>query len=75
MYDVPIDDSYDVVVMGGGPGGSATSALVAEAGYRVLLVEREAVPRFHVGESLMLESFMIPRGISLTKWSQLWPKQ
>lgn len=57
MYNAPIDDSYDVVVMGGGPGGSATSALVAEAGYSVLLVEREAVPRFHVGESLMPEAF------------------
>ena len=57
MYDTPINDSYDVVVMGGGPGGSAAAALVAEAGYSVLLVEREAVPRFHVGESLMPESF------------------
>ena len=44
MPDAPINDSYDVVVMGGGPGGSAASALVAEAGYSVLLVEREAVP-------------------------------
>ena len=57
MPDAPINDSYDVVVIGGGPGGSAASALVAEAGYSVLLVEREAVPRFHVGESLMPESF------------------
>ena len=57
MPNAPINDSYDVVVMGGGPGGSAASALVAEAGYSVLLVEREAVPRFHVGESLMPESF------------------
>ena len=57
MPDAPINDSYDVVVMGGGPGGSAASALVAESGYSVLLVEREAVPRFHVGESLMPESF------------------
>ena len=32
MYNAPIDDSYDVVVMGGGPGGSATSTPVAETG-------------------------------------------
>lgn len=32
MYDATINDRYDVVVMGGGPGGSATSAPVAEAG-------------------------------------------
>ena len=50
IYNIPLQDSYDCVVMGGGPGGSATAALVAEAGYSVLLVEREAVPRFHVGE-------------------------
>ena len=40
---------YDCVVIGGGPAGSATAALVAEAGYRALLLERESVPRFHVG--------------------------
>lgn len=57
MYDTPLRNNYDCVVMGGGPGGSATAALVAEAGYSVLLVEREAVPRFHVGESLMPETF------------------
>ena len=45
MYDTPLRNNYDCVVMGGGPGGSATAALVAEAGYSVLLVEREAVPR------------------------------
>jgi len=34
--------------MGGGPGGSTTAALVAETGNSVLLVEREAMPRFYV---------------------------
>tara|TARA_B100000676_G_scaffold10371_2_gene9639 strand:- start:5825 stop:5959 length:135 start_codon:yes stop_codon:yes gene_type:complete len=34
--------------MGGGPGGSATVALVVETGNSILLVEREALPRFHV---------------------------
>jgi flavin-dependent dehydrogenase len=52
-------DSYDCVVMGAGPGGSAAAALVAEAGYSTLLVEREKVPRFHVGESLMPETYWI----------------
>ena len=32
---------YDCIVMGGGPSGSTTAALVAEAGYRVLLLERD----------------------------------
>ena len=44
---------YDVIVIGGGPAGSATAALVAEYGHRVLLLERETFPRFQIGESLM----------------------
>ena len=50
-------DSYDCIVIGGGPAGSTTAALVAEAGFDTLLVEREKMPRFHVGESLMPETY------------------
>ena len=50
-------DRYDVVVIGGGPAGSSAAALVAEQGFSTLLVEREKFPRFHVGESLMPETF------------------
>jgi flavin-dependent dehydrogenase len=52
-------DSYDCIVIGGGPGGSTTAALVARSGVHTLLLERDKVPRFHVGESLMPESFWI----------------
>ncbi|MDA1159611.1 MAG: NAD(P)/FAD-dependent oxidoreductase [Planctomycetota bacterium] len=45
--------NYDVVVAGGGPAGSTVAALLAEYGHSVLLVEREFVPRLHVGESLI----------------------
>jgi flavin-dependent dehydrogenase len=48
-------DSYDCVVVGGGPAGAATAALVAQAGYATLLAERQRLPRCHVGESLMPE--------------------
>jgi len=50
-------DSYDCIVMGGGPAGSTAAALVADAGQSTLLVEREKMPRFHVGESLMPEIY------------------
>ncbi|MDB6065457.1 MAG: glucose-inhibited division protein [Pedosphaera sp.] len=44
---------YDVIVIGGGPAGSSSSALLAEKGHRVLLLEREKFPRYHIGESLL----------------------
>ena len=49
--------TYDVVVIGGGPGGSTAATLLADAGRKVLLVERGRFPRFHIGESLMPESY------------------
>ena len=44
---------YDVLVIGGGPGGSAAATLLARAGKNVLLLEKEHFPRFHIGESLL----------------------
>ncbi len=46
-------NDYDVIVIGGGPAGATTATLVAAAGHRVLLAEREAEPVFKIGESLM----------------------
>ncbi|HEY2819328.1 MAG TPA: NAD(P)/FAD-dependent oxidoreductase [Casimicrobiaceae bacterium] len=43
----------DVVVIGGGPAGSTISTLLAARGHRVVLVEKETHPRFHIGESLL----------------------
>ena len=43
----------DVLVVGGGPAGSTISALLAERGWRVTLLEKERHPRFHIGESLL----------------------
>lgn len=45
--------AWDVVVVGGGPGGSSAATFLARGGLRVALLEQEAFPRFHVGESLM----------------------
>ena len=47
------DAIYDVAIIGGGPAGSTAAALLARAGRRVVLFEREKFPRFHIGESLL----------------------
>ncbi|HEY2047216.1 MAG TPA: FAD-dependent oxidoreductase [Candidatus Udaeobacter sp.] len=44
---------YDVAIIGGGPAGSTAAALLAPAGRRVVVFEREKFPRFHIGESLL----------------------
>ena len=56
-YLPELSDHYDVIVVGGGPAGASTAALVAECGHRVLLLERAELPRFHVGESLIPETY------------------
>src|SRR5258706_6826048 len=46
-------DEFDVAIIGGGPAGCASATLLAETGHRVLVLEREKFPRYHVGESLL----------------------
>ncbi|MEO8366246.1 MAG: NAD(P)/FAD-dependent oxidoreductase [Pseudoxanthomonas sp.] len=43
----------DVLVMGGGPAGSTAATLLARKGWKVVLLEKELHPRFHIGESLL----------------------
>jgi FADH2-dependent halogenase len=46
-------ESFDAIVIGGGPGGSSASSYLAKAGRKVLVLEKEVFPRFHIGESLL----------------------
>jgi len=55
----------DVVVIGGGPAGATASALIAQQGHRVELFERERFPRFHIGESLIPETYWVLKRLGM----------
>src|SRR5687767_6363433 len=55
----------DVVVIGGGPAGSTVSTLIAQQGYKVALFEREKFPRFHIGESLIPETYWVLKRLNM----------
>src|ERR1700733_9378231 len=55
----------DVVVIGGGPAGSTVSTLIAQKGYRVELFERDHFPRFHIGESLIPQTYWVLKRLNM----------
>jgi flavin-dependent dehydrogenase len=57
LYGFPTE--FDVVVIGGGPAGATLSALLGQRGRKVLVLDRERFPRYHIGESL-IPGFMRP---------------
>jgi FADH2-dependent halogenase len=59
---------HDVVVIGGGPGGSAAATYLARSGQRVLLLEKERFPRFKIGESLL------PYSRAILEELGVWPR-
>ncbi|HLZ99213.1 MAG TPA: tryptophan 7-halogenase, partial [Steroidobacteraceae bacterium] len=69
--------AYDILIIGGGPGGSTAAILLAEKGYRVAVLEKARHPRFHIGESLLpanlplLERLGVAdkvRAVGMEKW-------
>src|SRR5712692_764783 len=55
----------DVVVIGGGPAGSTVSTLMAQQGLKVELFERDRFPRFHIGESLIPETYWVLKRLNM----------
>src|SRR6266481_6444530 len=47
----------EVLIIGAGPAGSSAAAILGEQGRRVLVLEREKFPRYHIGESLLPFTF------------------
>src|SRR3984885_9743025 len=54
---MPNDNSFDAIIIGAGPAGSSSAAILAAYGHRVLILEREKFPRYHIGESLLPFTF------------------
>jgi flavin-dependent dehydrogenase len=54
-----------IVVIGGGPAGSTCSTLLAKHGLNVELFEREHFPRFHIGESLIPETYWVLKRLDM----------
>jgi flavin-dependent dehydrogenase len=58
-------ENPDVVVIGGGPAGSTASTLLAQQGVKVELFERDRFPRFHIGESLIPETYWVLKRLNM----------
>jgi flavin-dependent dehydrogenase len=59
------DMSCDVLIVGGGPAGATAGYILAKASRRVIVVEKSAFPRFHIGESILPRAFPLIQELGL----------
>ena len=62
------DKGHDAIVIGGGPAGATAATVLAQHGRRVLLLEREDFPRYHIGESLMPYTWFTFQRLGVLNW-------
>ena len=62
---VAADPQFDVVIIGGGPGGATAAIALARKGFRVVVLEKTPFPRFHIGESLVPHTYTLLKRLGL----------
>jgi flavin-dependent dehydrogenase len=60
-----VTDSYDAIIVGGGPAGAVSALLLARAGMNVCVLEKARHPRFHIGESILPRNFPLIQELGL----------
>jgi flavin-dependent dehydrogenase len=60
-----MSDRYDVIVIGGGPAGATAGLVLARAGLKVCVLEKDQHPRFHIGESILPRTTPLLRELGL----------
>lgn len=59
------NDNYDVLIAGGGPAGATAAAILAMQGVDVAVFERKTFPRYHIGESLVPQTYDVFQRIGM----------
>ena len=60
-------NNFDVIIAGGGPAGTTAGTLLSQYGHKVLIIERDTHPRFHIGESMLPMSESVFQRLGI-KW-------